>query len=243
MNEPIKTSFSQGLFDISVTKKEILGCRRYDKYGNTYRYAKAGSGALAAGKMGQAIALTANHLKCVNATIATAVGKTQVAVTVGATAVTANQYEDGTLQVTKVTAGAIGLQYHILGNTACGTGGITYVTLDEPIKVALVAATEVSLIPNMFGGTVQSTTEEAAAAGVPRVAVTAAYYYWAQTGGEACVLQDGTAAVGTMLTFDATAGALTPINSTLDIDQPIVAVKWGAAAVSAEYEPVKLLID
>lgn len=243
MNEPMKTNFSQGIFDISVTKKEILGCLRMDKYGNLYRYAKAGAAALCAGKMGQAIALTANHLKCVNATIATAVGKTEVAVTVGATAVTANQYEDGTLQVTKVTTAALGNSYHILGNTACDASGVTYVTLDEPIKVALVAATEVSLISNMFGGTVATDTEEAVAVGISRVAVTATYYYWSQTGGEACALITGTPAVGTKLIMGAVTGALGAMTTVVDIDQPIVALKWGGTAVDAEYEPVKLLID
>jgi hypothetical protein len=91
-------------------------------------------------------------------------------------------------------------------------------------------------------GVTESTTEENVPVGIAPVAVTANYYYWAQTKGVANALISGTPAVGSMLTLAATAGALAAINATLDIDQPIVAQTIGVAGADTEYYPVLLNI-
>jgi hypothetical protein len=219
----------------------MLGKLYIDPYGRKFRYSKAGSTALAVGKITQAAAATANHVNMAVASAA-AIGATSVTVTLGATAATLDQYAGGWLQVNDATGE--GYQYRVDSHPAADASASCVIKLDEPIQVALVAGTsQVSLIPNSYAGTAVSTTEEAQYTGVPLVAVPANAYYWSQTGGDAICLAGGTQAVGSMLTGGSTAGELVAINSTLDVDQPIVAIAKGTAGVDTEYKPVYLMID
>lgn len=244
MTRPIKKAgFMQGIYQISSTKKERLGTLRITEDGRKFRYAKAGASALAAGKSGQMVAATANHINIAVAASA-AIGSKQIAVTLGATAATSNQYQDGYFHVSDATGE--GHQLLIAGNTAADASGTCYVTLEDPLKVALVAGTsEVSLIPNPWNGVTETTTEEAGYAGIAPMAVTAAYYYWAQTGGQAIALASGTGAVGSNVTFGATAGSLIVISTTIAVTvvQPIVGFLTSTVQVDTEYKPVFLTVD
>ncbi|MEA3508475.1 MAG: hypothetical protein U9R40_06130, partial [Synergistota bacterium] len=191
------TGWAQGLFEISSSQKEILGSLRIEPDGRKFRYSLAGEG-LSVGKMSFMGEATANHInKSVAAAVA--IGETEVQVTVGATAVTADQYKDGYLHVNDGTGQ--GHAYGIDTNTACDSSGTTIVTLKDPIVVALVgsATSEVSLIKNPWSGVTQSTTEESGSAGIPLKAITDAYYFWCQTGGPAICLASDTSAMGVML--------------------------------------------
>lgn len=238
----LKTAFSQGLYESSSTQKEVLGTLRVEADGRKFRYVKAG-GALAAGKMCICAAATANHVNLA-AAAASSIGDTQLSITVGATAVTANQYEGGFLQVNDATGE--GHQYKILSNSACDASGSTVVTLEDPIRVALVASTsEVSLIPNPFNGVTQSATEESLPAGVAPCVIADTYYGWAQTGGMSCCLIAGTPAVGSILTLGSTAGAVTVASTTIatTVTQPVVGTMASTVGVATEYKPVFLTID
>lgn len=244
----IKTAYSQGIRETSSTARERVGAVRIDALGRTFRYAKNGATALAAGKVTQGPAATANHINCNVA--AAAIGDTLVSLTVGATEVTENQYEGGLLQINDGTGE--GHSYLIASNTACDASGTTTLLLEEPLMVALVASgtTEASLIPSAWAGVAVSTTEENVPAGVPLVAVPASHYCWLQTGGIANVLMDGTPAVGTLLTFSGTAaGALAALmidaDAAADYAQtmPIVGKQYATAGVDTEYKPVYLMID
>jgi len=240
MTASAKKDFSQGIYQVSATQKERLGTIQVLADGRIFRYSQAGSSALSAGKMGQAPTAVANHINR-NPASAVSVGANTVEITVGATAVTADQYKDGWLFINN-GAGAGGA-YRIDSNTACDASGTTIVTLADPIMEALTTSSTVSLYPNNWKGVAESATEENLPAGVPLVDVPADYYYWAQTGGLANVLISGTPAVGTMLVMASTAGAVGAMNATLDIDQPVVGIKALAAGVDGQYGPVYLLID
>lgn len=236
----LKSAFSQGLYQTSTTKMEELGTLQILSDGRKFRYVKAGSGGIAAGKLGLAPAATANHInKAVGAVVA--VGETSLSLTVGATAVTADQYAGGFLQVNDATGE--GHQYKVISNTACDASGTTQIQLEDPIAVALAATSEVSLIPSKFNGVVHSATEEALPVGVPVVAIAEDAYGWVQTSGVACCLITGTPAVGTMVTAGSTAGSLAAMNSTLDIDVPIVGIMGFTAGVTTEYKPVDLRLE
>jgi len=236
----LKSAFSQGLFQSSTTQREALGTKRMEADGRVFRYAKAG-GALAAGKAAIKAVDVDNHIN-LPIPAAYAIGSKQITITVGATAVTADQYKDGFLQVNDATGE--GYQYRIESNTACDASGSTIVQLADPIAVALVASTsEVSLIPNEYSGITHSATEENAPAGVAVCAIASGSYGWVQTAGPALALMAGTPAVGSMLTLGSVAGSLAAINATLDIDQPYFAQKTLNAGVNTEYKPVHLFID
>lgn len=197
----------QAFRDISSTKLVRLGALDETVDGRKYRYALAGAVDLAPGKICVAAAHVANHL---NRTLATGVsaGATQVAVPVGATAVTAGQYSEGYLVVNDSTGE--GISYAISNNTAAASSGTPVVNLEEAVEVALTSASDVSLIASPFSAIIVAPGAVAhRPVGVPNVTVTAAYYGWVQTQGDCAVLSDGaiTKGAGAILS-DAVAGAV-----------------------------------
>jgi len=245
-----KSGWSQGLYEISSTMKEQLGTLRIDNFGRKFRYCHAGSTDLNPGKMGVATAPASGFLN-IAATNAAAIGTKEITQTIVASSNNVcdeDAFRGGFLHVNDATGQAYA--YPIDNSTSVAAATTTFVvTLAEGIKVALVASTsELSFIPPTggFSGVTESTTEETPPAGVPLVSVTADYYYWAQTGGVANVLigsNGDSGAVASMVTMDSTAGSLRVINTTLDIDQPIVGWLYARAAVATEYCPVFLTID
>jgi len=239
MAQPMKLSFTQDVTETSPAKREAVGALRITADGRKFRYAKAGAAALAAGSMGLAPAAVANH--CNLAGTAAAVGDRVLSVTVGATAVTENAYEDGYLQVTETTGS--GRQYRILSNTACVASGTVILTLAEGLRAAVTTASKCSLVPSPWCGVTASATEENLPAGVTPCDVPAGHYYFAQTGGVGCCLSAGTPTVGTMLVPGATAGALAAMNATLDVDQPVAGVTFATAGTDGRCSPCFLTLD
>lgn len=86
----LPTTAPAGPFSASTVAEVGLGSKFYDQNGNAYRYVKVGGTATVAGKVYQAPAEITNHQDLVPA--AAAIGATEVTVTLGATAATANQY-------------------------------------------------------------------------------------------------------------------------------------------------------
>lgn len=237
----LKSAFSQGLMASSASQMEELGTLRILRDGRKFRYVKADGTGLGAGKACIAPVVVANHIN-VAVPAASAIGATQLSVTVGATAVTADQYAEGFLQVNDATGE--GYQYKVAGNTACDASGTTIVQLEEPVAVALVASTsEVSLIPSLYKAVGHTTTEESEPVGIACCAIAANYYGWVQSGGQGIALVAGTPAVGTMLSLSATSGALAALSSTFDIDMAYFARATSTVGVAGEYKPVVLLID
>lgn len=236
----LKSAFSQGLHVESSTKREAFGTLRVEADGRKFRYGKAGA-AITVGKNCSGAAAVANHINC--SVAAAAVGDTQVSVTVGGTAVTADQYADGFLQINDETGE--GYQYTIVSNTACDASGVTIVQLTDPIQVALVAAgsSQASLIPNLWSSVITQASENSMPAGVTVRGMTSGYYGWFQTGGLGVYLASGTPAVGQMLVLSDTDGALELGNATYTSAEPIVAIAAATAGVAGEYKPCFYRID
>lgn len=233
------TMYTLDYYQQSSTKPSglKLGCRRIDQYGNIYRLAKAGATALAAGKCTVAPTATANHLNMSLATAA-AIGDVRVQITLGATAATANMYEDGYMVVNDGTGE--GHLYRIKSNPAADASAAIWIELEDPIRVALVtsATSEVSLFPNIFNGTVISATINNLPTGIPPIAVTAAYYYWSLVEGETPALGNGAEAVGSMLIHHTTDGAIGVMASSVDVDSPIIGIQLGSTHITGEYQPI-----
>lgn len=192
----------------SSVKQHELGLKYEDSIGRIYRYARAGAANLVAGNLLVNSDLVANHTNIAVAA-AVAIGSKTVTATLGATLATADQYADGFLTVNDATGE--GITYGIEGNSAAGSAGVITVYLKEPVKVALVATTsEVTLKPSNWADVVLSATDQAdLAVGVSNTAVTATYYFWAQTRGECAVLADEAVTKGLALTIGTgTAGAV-----------------------------------
>jgi hypothetical protein len=240
MSKPLKRAgFSQGIFQTSSTRKEQVGTKRITQNGDVFIYSKAGA-VLSAGKATGAAEINSNHI---DGTIsATNVEGSQVTVTVSAgTAIAENALAGGSLQVNDGTLE--GNSYPIVSNTALGASD-TEITLSlgRPLK-DYDGTTEVTLAHNPAFGVTHSTTEEKLFTGIPPVDVPSGYYFWSQTGGVAVALISGTPTVGSMMTMGSVSGSLAAINATLDVDQPIVGILWGAVGVDGEYKPVKLTVN
>jgi hypothetical protein len=205
MGKPLRTQgFSQGLLEQSSTKKEVLGRLQFTDDGRAFRYALAG-GTLTAGKACIMSVGVPNHIKVAQTAYGFSAGATSVSVLVGATAVTANQYDDGYLQVYDGTAPAKGQNLLIASHSASAAGSeaIT-VRLKEPAIAAVIATDSISLVKNPWNGVTHAAVLANGWAGIAPINVTSGYYFWIQTGGVANVLMHDTSALGSLMTFSAT---------------------------------------
>ncbi len=228
--------FQQEFTVTSPREPEVLGTMRMDIKGNRYVYAKAGDTALAAGKMTVAPAIPAAVLNRTGS--AHKLGSETLALTIGSATFGENYFKGGWIDIND--GDGEGHRYNIVGSSAVTAGTAIYLTLSEGLREAMTTGSEFTLVPSPFQGAVISATEESRPTGIPIVDVPASYCYWSQVSGDAVCLISGTPAVGTMLTLASTAGAVGAINSSLDIDQPIIGQMWGTVGVSGEYKPIVL---
>jgi hypothetical protein len=192
-----------------------LGAKLELPDGRIFRQAKCGT-ALVVGKVvnQSAEADTANWQGLAVATAA-AIGATSVALIVGGTAVTANQYADGYLYI-NLSAG-VGHTYKIKSHSSgAAAATITFTLYDnDALKVAIVAAsTKAGIRANEFADTVlrpAGTAYGGVVGGIPPVAVSAGFYYWVQRKGVANALAAATTVtIGEKVVCDtATAGSVT----------------------------------
>jgi hypothetical protein len=229
----------------STTKNGVLiGSKAITRDGKVYRWTLNGAVALAAGKTNTGVARVANNSNMALATTSNiAIGSTKISVTLGGTAVTADQYLDGYAVINDGTG--VGQSFLLAGNSAQTSGsGTCELYLAEAITAALVITsdTKVTLIPNPNAGVVVTPAVVTnPIAGVPNVAVAASSYFWDQSRGMAGVLSDGVIARGTQgIPSDAVIGALeTRVDAT--VVQPVSFVP--DATVDAKYYPQYLLVD
>lgn len=210
-----------------------LGAAAFDNAGNRYRFVKAGGTALVPGKLQQAAAEVTDNQGLTPA--AAAIGATSVTVTLGSSAVTANQYAGGWLVVT-ITPGQ-GYKYLISSHPAADAAATCVLTLEDAIVVALTTSSRVDLVANPYSGViVNPTTATSAPVGAAVSAITAAYFGWVQDGGVASLLSDGGATVGTaQVASNGTAGAVEALTG---VQAPVGIALTGIA--TTDYGPVLL---
>lgn len=229
--------FANDVFDTSSTAVHDVGTLGLTLDGRCFRYSKAGGSNLAIGKLAVAATQVADdeNLACA----ATAVGATQVTVTLGASAVTANQYAQGYFIVNDVDGEGQTIQ--ISGHPAASALATLVVTLKEPLQVALTANSQASLVKNMWADVVISATDQAdLAVGVPNVGITTAQFGWLQTKGVCSVLADENVTAGLALTIGTgVAGAVEAYDGA---GEQIIGVAH-TALVDTEYRSAYLMID
>ncbi|MGW8178098.1 MAG: hypothetical protein ACWGQW_04795 [bacterium] len=235
--DPIPKLFTQGLYDESATQLQRIGTIRALDDGRVFAYARAGASALAVAKLTSTAVVAANHIECVVAD--TAIGATRIYITLGATAAAANLYKDGFIHINKNTG--IGHLYKIRGHAAIGSGGSGYLELYDPIRVATASSAEGTLTKHPQDGTlVMATTQVAAPAGVPPIAVTASYYYWNQVKGVCSILTEGTIVVGNDVSPGTTAPGAVKASTTTEIVGAVGRVL--NVNITAEYSLINLAI-
>lgn len=230
---------TQDVYKTSTTKLMPLGTQGMTRDGRLFRYLLAGGTALAAGKLNTAAAAVANHQNVLVQSAAAVYDQT-LAVTLGATATTASQYDDG--YVVGYDVAGQGQTLRIAGTPVVAASGVAVFNLGDPIAVALPTTARVNLEQNPWSNaTVAATTGGLFANGVANVAIPAANYGWVQTRGTAAVLGNGTITIGTGLVASATtAGAVDGEAATVTTQRVGLAAQAGA---TTKYNTVYLSID
>lgn len=225
---------------INSAKLHNLGtvCETAD--GRVYRYALAGASNLAAGLCNNGVATVANHTINAVATAA-AVGDRSVNITLaGGTATTAGQYDDGYLHV--IDSAGVGSSYRIAGTPVITGSGTGRIQLAEGIATALTTSSKAALVPSPWSGSVVlAQSVSLFCNGSNNVAVTAANYYWSQTGGIASILSDGVIAKNAeAINSDAVTGAVeTRVDATVTRGVGFAP----EATVTTKYYPIFMTLE
>lgn len=239
---PIKiNAWSQGLYEVSATKKECLGALRETEDGRKFRYAKAGDTLIVGGATYSAAA-TSNHVNQIQSSgAANAAGAIQVTVYVKGTAVTANQYDDGYLVVYRAGSGTAGYYYPIASHSTTATGSETItVTLKEPLVKATYTNDYFSLFANPWSGVGNVTDIAVSWSGQAMAAATSGQYLWVQTGGFGVAFGGDTSAVGMVVCPSDTTYAL---ETAAGYTGPFVGHVYSTAFDSGYFTPVLLKYD
>lgn len=187
-----------------------IGDVAYGDHGKTYRLVLAGASDLVVGNLIQSAA-DDTQFNDMAVPAAVAVNSRVVTITNGTTAVTANQFNGGTL-VVSVTPG-LGEEYVIVGHGTAANGAAWTLTLDRPLRTAWTTSTKVSVRRNACSGVIQfpATTQTGVPVGFAIYAIPAAAYGWVLKSGEVGALSDGsTFAIGSEVgTPSGTAGCVT----------------------------------
>jgi len=183
----------QNLYDETSVQFHKLGELYIDPFGRKFRYVQAGASALVTGNLLQEAAEVTNFRSMV-VQAAAAIGDTMIPVTLGGTAVTANQFENGDLVVESSTG--IGQVFKIVRHDVqTSTTGTCKFYVDRAVKIALTTSSQVSVRKSAFDGVIQypATTQTGGAVGAALYAMTDSYYGWVQSGGDgAALFDDGT---------------------------------------------------
>jgi len=184
----LDTGVHQGIYTESATQNYVLGTKRILPDGREFRYCLSGA-AIIAGVMSQGPAPIANYTDEAQTAYGFAIGALTgtVLITTGSTPV-ADAWKDGWMCCALGTG--LGHLYKILSNTSHAT--LPVVTLETPIRVAIPAASTISIIPCQYRGTitVPTTVTTGVPVGVPLIGITSGYYYWSQVHGPAPLLVD-----------------------------------------------------
>lgn len=214
-----------------------VGTRFEDAFGRVFYYGFA-TAAVGRGKVALEALVIANHNNLSFQT-APAVGDKIVKVTLGGTAVTAEQYKDGWLVVNDGTGE--GRIYSIEGNDAqTGTTSTAIIYLQEAIDTAgATGELNVDLIYNSYDElrVAADNGQTDIPAGVPIMVggLGASEFGYLQTWGPAAVERDAAETLGTMITLG-TGTHLGQVEAYGNVAEPIIGQGGPAVGVADEYQ-------
>lgn len=234
----------QSIYETSTTQKARLGTRLQVGDRVFYYAVLSTSANVTAGNLLCAPQLVASHQSGIVTCGAATTGATTITVTMG-TAVTANQYAEGYINLASSGLAGAGYLFRIKSHPAVATAASGTFTLYDPLPGS-VAAGPVNLVPNQYKAVKVGSQALDRAVGVAPIAVTTSEYFWLQTWGPAAprhaaatpangVLCAGTLG-GVVVTNDATtngglAAVMYPIGKNMNL-----------AATATENNPVFLTI-
>ena len=174
---------AQGIYEENSVQQYPLGFRVPLSDGRVFHYTENASSTLAPGKLIGSPLTFAERENTI--TVAAAQFATQVTYTAAGT-ITANQYQDGFLCV--ADGAGEGIQYKIKSHPAIAAAATGTITLYDGIITALDTTSDVILIPSLYKDVLLNPDVVLKTLGVPPIPVTADYFFWTQTWGQAMVL-------------------------------------------------------
>ena len=228
----------------TTTKRDHpLGAVGMTPDGRCFRWAFAGE-AIGAGQLVMQKGAVANHDMDLATAAAAAVGATTITVTLGATAATEDQYEDGAIYIND--GAGEGHLYAIRSHPAADASASLVVTLHETVREALTTGTSLSgLIENDYKDVeiYDADDIDGPALGVAPTEVANDEYFWLQTSGRAAVLIQGTVVNGDAVEASQTTdGAVCLHDVSANTDQAPLGTCAGIIAVTTDYGYVNLQI-
>lgn len=234
------------IYNTYTDKRWALGTQLILSDGRKFRFGLEGAVAAVPGKVYQARVPIAAHI-LQTPTTAGVVGDSSLTLTIGATAIAANDYLDGYLSVELGT----GMGYtYALGAHGAYLASATTVAIPFKRGVTLQAAVpttanSVSLISNAYFKALLApvTTRTMPVIGVPVAAIAIGSYGWFQTHGPAATFCTGTVVVGdAVISPSAAAGMCQAQNSTLTVKEFVVGTVMDVAS-STNASTLNLLIE
>ena len=230
-------------FTNSNVQQHPLGAIALSANGDCYRYTRIISSGtdLIAGNLHVSLAMEANHQNRV-LSAAAVVGDSLVIPTMGATAVDANEYDEGTLVFNDVTPE--GETYTITSHEANAGSLATDIFISPTLQTAASTSSQVEVVRNPWNNPEinQLVTERAAGVAIQDWDVSVANFGWLKTRGFASVLMDSTGSTTGYIAAisDATDGAVGVI-STIAQEQAVGQFK--GTPINGEFNVVYLTID
>ena len=230
--------------EVTTTRREHpLGARGMTPDGRCFRWAFSGE-AIGAGQLVMQKGAVANHDMDLATAAAGSVGDTTITVTLGATAATLNQYEDGALYTNDGTGE--GHLYAIRSNPAADSAASLVLTLHEKIREATSTSDTLNgLIENDYKDVeiYDADDIDGPALGVAPTEIANDSYFWLQTSGRAAVLIQGTVVNGDAVEASQTTdGAVCLHDVSANTDQAPLGTCAGIIAVTTDYGYVNLQI-
>lgn len=229
------------IYNNDTVQMHALGTVGMDKNGDLYRYAELATSDVSAGYLVTSLSREANHQNIAVA-VATAVGDTSIELTPGATAVDANEYDEGYLVFNDVSPE--GEWYRITSHDSAAASTQFTVTVERPFLTATTTSSEASLVRNPWKkpAVSQLIAERAAGVTVVDVDVSVAPYTWLKTRGVAAVLVDTTGVtVGYKAAISDQVNGAVGVYS--DVDAEEVVGQMMATGTATEFNPIYLTID
>lgn len=233
------------MYSEEATQMHPLGAVGMAENGDLYRYTRIISSGtdLVAGQLQVSLGREANHQN-VALSAAAAVGAKLVVPTVGATAVDANEYDEGWLIFNDVSPE--GEFYKIVSHEANAGSLATDINLERGIKTAATTSSEVSLVRNPWNNPAvsQLIAERPAGVAVQDWDVSVANFGWLKTRGMASVLVDTQGVtVGYFATISDSVNGAVGVLTAGSSEQEERVGQMMATGTATEYNPIYLTID
>jgi hypothetical protein len=224
-----------------------LGARGYADNGDIFRYAYGGATDgtdYVAGYLYTATARVDNHQ---NITVAatTAVGDNSVTLDVGATALTANQYDEGFLIFNDNSPEGEWYKIDHHGTSSAGSEEVTFYVKPDLKTISTVDSSEAALVKNPWRIPAVSQLIAQRPCGIPVVdwdLSTYEQYGWLKTHGIAACIADTTGVtVGYKACISDQVNGAVGVYS--DVDAEVVVGQMEDAGTATEFNPIYLTID